>query len=230
MRTVACLLLCLWAAPAWAQITVPAQSQPHTPIVAAVDTSNSATGSVQVLWEAGAGVSVLPVGDGSTVHVWAPPGVHTLRCDVFRVDWESKQFKVERHNATFTVGQAPPPGPQPEPVPPTPTPVPVGKLTAVIIHETEQDTPAFARMAVALRSGSAATWLKDNGHKLLILDDDTVDADGKPMALVATLKQLGVQMPALFVLDAQDNVVLKHALADTTTADNVVEYLRRIGQ
>ena len=228
MRRLACLLLCFWASSAWAQITVPAQVQPHTPIVASVDTSSAATGSVQVLWEAGAGVSVLPVGDGSTVHVWAPPGVHSLRCDVFRVDWESKQFRVERHVASFTVGQAPPPGPQPEPVPP-PTPVPVGKLTAVIVHETEDDTPAFARLAVALRTGSAATWLKDNGHKLLILDDDTVDAEGQPIALVATLKQLGVQMPALFVLDAADKVVLKQTLADTTTADNVVEYLRRIG-
>jgi hypothetical protein len=202
--------------------------QPHTPIVASVDTSNSATGSVQVLWEAGAGVSVLPVGDGSTVHVWAPPGVHSLRCDVFRVDWESKQFRVERHNAQFTVGTPPEPEPQPEPVPP-PQPVPVGKLTAVILHETEESTPAFARMAVALRSGSAATWLKDNGHKLLILDDDSVDAEGQPIRLVATLKQLGVQMPALFVLDGQDRVVLKQTLAEGTTADNVIEMLRRVG-
>lgn len=228
MRRLACLLLCFWVSPAWAQITVPTQVQPHTPIVASVDTSNSATGSVQVLWEAGAGVSVLPVGDGSTVHVWAPPGVHSLRCDVFRVDWESKQFKVERHNASFTVGTPPEPEPQPEPVPP-PQPVPVGKLTAVVLHESEDDSPAFARMAIALRSGSAATWLKDNGHKLLILDDDSVDAEGQPIKLVATLKQLGVQMPALFVLDGKDQVVLKQTLADSTTADNVVEYLRRIG-
>jgi hypothetical protein len=108
--------------------------QPHTPIVASVDTSNSATGSVQVLWEAGAGVQFLPVGDGSTVHVWAPPGVHSLRCDVFRVDWESKQFRVERHNASFQVGTPPEPEPQPEPVPP-PQPVPVdepGPLAAIL--------------------------------------------------------------------------------------------------
>lgn len=229
MRRLACLLLCLWVSPVWAQITVPQRVEPHTPIVASVDTSSAATGSVQVLWEAGAGVSVLPVGDGSTVHVWAPPGVHSLRCDVFRVDWESKQFKVERHNAQFTVGTPPQPDPQPEPVPP-PQPVPVGKLTAVVLHESEDDSPAFARMAVALRSGSAATWIKEQGHKLLILDDDTVDADGQPIKLVATLKQLGVQMPALFVLDAADKVVLKQTLADSTTADNVVEYLRRIRQ
>jgi hypothetical protein len=147
---------------------------------------------------------------------------------VFRVDWESKQFRVERHNASFTVGTPPEPEPQPEPVPP-PQPVPVGKLTAVVLHESEDDSPAFARMAVALRSGSAATWLKDNGHKLLILDDDTVDAEGQPIKLVATLKQLGVQMPALFVLDGKDQVVLKQTLADSTTADNVVELLRRVG-
>lgn len=130
MRRLACLLLGLWVSPVWAQITVPQRVEPHTPIVASVDTSNSATGSVQVLWEAGAGVSVLPVGDGSTVHVWAPPGVHTLRCDVFKVDWESKQFRVERHNAQFSVGTPPQPDPQPEPVPPVPVdePGPLAEL------------------------------------------------------------------------------------------------------
>jgi hypothetical protein len=234
MGRLACVLLCLIASPAWAQITVPAQVEAHAPIVARAELGDSATGSVQVLWEAGPGVYLLPIGDGSTVHAWAPPGEHALRCDVFRVNWDAKTFDIKRHAARFRVGPAPepvpPPDPTPPPTPPTPDPpAPVGKLTAVIVHETEDDSPAVARMFIGLRSGASAKWLADQGHKLLILDDDTVDATGQPVQLVATLKALGVPMPALFVLDGQDRVLLKQTLAEGTTADNVIELLRRAG-
>lgn len=230
MKQFACLLVFLLASPAWAQITVPSQVEAHAPIVARADLGDAATGSVQVLWEAGPGVQLVPVGDGSTVHVWAPPGEHSLRCDVFRVNWDAKTFDIRRHAAKFRVGPAPPP-PSPEPVPPpTPDPpLPVGKLTAVIVHETEDDSPAAARLFIALRTGTPAKWIRDQGHSLLILDDDAVDATGQPLALVSTLKSLGVPMPALFVLDGQDRVLVKQTLAEGTTADNVIELLRRAG-
>jgi len=119
----ACLLLPLMVSPLWGQITAPQQVEPFAPIVASVEIGATDAGSVQVLWEASPGVAIQIVEEGRRLFAWAPPGTHTLRCDVFEVDWESKQFRVERHNATFTVGE-PRPEPEPQPVPP-PTPVPV---------------------------------------------------------------------------------------------------------
>lgn len=196
-------------------ISVPQQSAPYDPIVATCDAPEGA----QILWESDPATQFETVDGGRRIFIWAPPGNHELRCDVFSVDWESKQFSVARHRAAFTVGG----------VEPTPTPTPpVGKLTAVIVHETEDDTASLSRAFVALRSGPSADWLKSQGHSLAIVDDDSTDVDGQPLKILQPLKALGVAMPALFVLDSTNRVVLQQTLPPDVTASGVISLIQGI--
>lgn len=225
MRSVLSLtLLSVWSVclPAVAQITVPPVVAPHTPIVATCDVPAAGeAGSVQVLWESDA--DYLALEGGAKLHIWAAPGEHYLKASVFAVDWESRTFEVRQHRATFRVGDQPTPEPD-EPEPPLPKP---SQVTAVIIHETQDATPAFSRMVTGLRSGPSADWLKAGGHELLVLDDDATDSSGQPLDLVATLKAMGVGMPALFVLDG-DKVLLKTTLPSSAKSTDVVTQIREV--
>lgn len=213
----------------WGQIQIPAEVAIYQPIIA---TCPAAAGA-QVLWESSAQVHYEVGEEGRRLFVWAPPGEHELRCDVFTVDWEAKRFSVERHRAKFkVVGGSPtpvPPTPPPDPVVPPPTPTPVGKLTAVIVRESEEDTPVLGGVFVALRTGEPAKWLRERGHTLVIIDDDTTDAQGNPIPLVQTFKSLGIAMPALFLLDSTNQVIHKSTLSATTTADGILQVIRDTG-
>lgn len=127
-----------------------------------------------------------------------------------------------------------PPGPTPPtPVPPGPTPPVVeGKRALLIIRESADATPAMARLITALRNPPHSVYLKDKGHTLSILDDDSVDKDGRPTPAVeawrAQFKDL--PLPVLFVIDAaQGNHIHKQSLAPTATAGDVIEVLKKFG-
>jgi hypothetical protein len=82
----------------------------------------------------------------------------------------------------------PPPGPAPGPVVP-PVVVPTkGPRTAIIVRESNDDTTAFSEMIDAFRNGPNAEYLRAQGHSLFVLDDDDVDAAGKPLAVLEALK------------------------------------------
>lgn len=123
-------------------------------------------------------------------------------------------------------GAFPIPGVLPGPV------VVEGPRQVVIVHEASDDTPAFARMTVALRTGANSDYLKAKKHSLLILDDDSVDKDGNPSpALQVVRPQLtGLTMPVLFVVDPQSKAIVhKQSLPATATADEVMAILKAHG-
>jgi hypothetical protein len=215
----------LWCSTAFGQIAVPTTTIPYEPIVAAVTVPS--TGDSQVLWDYPPAVKAIQV-DAKTLHVWAPPGSHTLGATVITIDWESKRFNALKHSATFAVSGSPTPPPGPGPAPPTP-PVPSGKLTAIIFEESEDHTPAFARRLVQLRTGTAASYLKSKGHTLKIVDDDSTHEDGATTAMIAKIKAAGVSMPLLAVFNEAGELVKIMPLPDSVTADNVVETLRQLG-
>lgn len=130
-----------------------------------------------------------------------------------------------------------PPGPAPPtptPVPPEPTPPPVvsGKRELLIVRETADVTTPLSGLLVALRNGPSFDYLKTKGHKLAILDDDSVNEAGQPSKLVEAWRPhfAGMTLPVLFIIDAQSRQLLhKESIAPTATADNIIERVREHG-
>ena len=125
-----------------------------------------------------------------------------------------------------------PPGPGPEPPKPEPPVVVSGKRRLLLVHESADDTPEVSRLLVALRAGTAAAYLSEKGHKLSILDDDSVDASGKPAADVEQWRPhfSGLKLPVLFVLDETGKTLIhKQELSAGTTAAQVVEIVKGKG-
>lgn len=105
------------------------------------------------------------------------------------------------------------------------TPDVEGPLRAVILNETEDSTPAYARLYTALRTGTADAWFAERGHKLDIIDDDL----DRPYRALCE-QEAGATRPALVILGNGDkDVVATHPVTEETTADNVVEWMRRAG-
>ncbi len=112
--------------------------------------------------------------------------------------------------------------PQPPPEPDPPTPVIDGKRYVVILRETEDNTPAIGILTTQLRTGEVAAYIKTQGHKLDIFDDDY------PSPLVSKLVAAGEQEPALFILDAATSNVI-HSEPLPTTAAGVMAVLKAHG-
>lgn len=122
----------------------------------------------------------------------------------------------------IVVGGTPPvpPGPPEPPKPPGPPapPTPAGSRIVMIFHESGQQTPAQGILFNELQSGASGTYLRSKGHKVHILDDDSVGSDGKP-ALESWAKHLaGIALPAIVIADDKGNVVHKGP-CPATTAD-----------
>lgn len=232
----------LCASVTWAQLLVPEKVAEHEPIVAAVVIEAGPSDDCSVSWQLEECCNAIEV-DDQTLHIWSPPGKHLIKCTVQIVRLEEIEVstpdggtrvirsylgsELRVHEAEFIVGEAvDPPGPPPGPEPPPPTP---GKRTVVILHESEDATPQFSRMVNGLRSGDNAKYLKDRGHTLLIIDDDTTDEIGRPLEVVTQLSADGLPMPALFVLDEGGAVVHKQPLSPEANAAGVMEVLKGNG-
>jgi hypothetical protein len=143
-----------------------------------------------------------------------------------------------------TVGRLPPPpgpvppGPVPPgPVPPGPGPGPdpqpppaEGARHVLVVYETADVTPAFARLLNGLRSGTGAKYLADHKHTLALIDDDAVTADGAKAALLEKYAA-SVKFPrSLLVVDAASGAVVAIGeLTDASTAAGVIEFLKQNG-
>lgn len=146
MRTL--LLWLLTCTACFAQVNVPATVKPFEPIIATCDAPADDLTESKIFWEVSANVRFIDL--GGALHIWAPPGTHTLEAivitdvyqertvfvpdeespnDITKAKLEKIRFKissqVERYKATFTVtGDVPlPPGPNP-PLPPGPDVIP----------------------------------------------------------------------------------------------------------
>lgn len=117
-------------------------------------------------------------------------------------------------------------GPKPPVVVP-PEPVTSGKRQLVILYESEENDPETGALYVKLRSGATAKYFKDNGHPSpQILDDDL---SGKWTDMLRSEASL-LDLPAMFILDPKTNAILfKSAIANGTTAENIVERIRETG-
>lgn len=105
-------------------------------------------------------------------------------------------------------------------------PSPSGKHF-VILHESEQDTPALTAEFTAIRTGDNAKFFKGKGYALEILDDDPQDQDGNPVPLVAKLNAEGVIPPSIFSLDTSDGVLSKAPLPAGVPA--IMDFVKQHG-
>ena len=137
-----------------------------------------------------------------------------------------------RQDFVVVVGDAPPvpvPPVPPGPKPPEPTPPPVvaGKRELMIVRETADTTPDFARTITALQGkGAAYDYLRSKGHRIAILDDQSP----------ASVRQAwrphfdGMTLPALVILDAETRALLyKGAISPTASAEEVIAKLKEHG-
>lgn len=170
------LLVLLIATPCWAQINVPAETEPHAPIAATLANPIPEGAQVQGGWTL-ATAKFLPVPDG--IHVWAPPGVHEIS---YRGVWIKtvpvtlpdgtvvqvlQGFGFLDETATFKVtGGGPDPGPDP-PDPPTPG----GKYQLVFWYTEQQLDNLPQGQRDILTSLVFRDWLRSQGHVLVeVLD------------------------------------------------------------
>lgn len=129
-----------------------------------------------------------------------------------------------------TVPPGPEPGPDPpDPDPPTPTPVVEGERRVVIIRESSDDSVEFGLMSVALRNGQHADYLSQNGHELLILDDDSTDGTSDSHPLLSELLPLHSDLPAIFILEKRDGRPLHYQTLTTTDAAEVIALIQEHG-
>lgn len=154
------------------------------------------------------------------------------------VGFDSEAKKITRALLTVTItGVGPTPVPPtpvpPEPTPPIPTPPVVeGKRALLIIRESADSTPALARTITALRNPPHSDYLKSHGHTLAVLDDDSVDADGKPSAIVEAWRPqfVGMTLPVIFVIDPNGNkLVGKQSFPANATADDLMKIVKANG-
>lgn len=108
----------------------------------------------------------------------------------------------------------PPPIPPP-PVPPPPPPPPVvQKVQIITVEQTEQSTPAFARIrnSVAIRN-----WAENGSHVIFFIDADSLAKSGgtwKPWAD----RVVGKPLPYVFVATKDGSTILSEGPCPTTEA------------
>lgn len=107
-----------------------------------------------------------------------------------------------------------------------------GPLKLVMIHETADDGPDFARMEVAIRNGDPAAYLASKHHELVILDQDSKTPDNRPSPVVEALRPQfsAMKLPVLFGLDAASGrQTFKAAVPPDSSAADVLAIIKAHG-
>jgi hypothetical protein len=171
-----------------AQVKVDSHYEPYTPIVAECIATAPPDAQVQATWSVTGAAKLVQVSP-LEVHLWAPPGNYDvcvvgmwLKTREVKLGQEKVQvlenFGLLNSKGTFQVGQPDPPTPPNPPTPPDPpTPQPQ-KLTAVVIEESGQRTPAQASVVL---SPTIASWVETGGHKWYVFDRDAENAGRVPV-------------------------------------------------
>lgn len=162
--------------------------KPYEPIVATVE--NEAT---FYLWDWGDTFELIEVGNGQTVHIWAPPGKHKIKCTLLTIDWDARTGTKEYLRATFVVQE----GDDPVPPPPPPPPPPVELTDVLVVYEREQQTAQQAVVLTGLRQ-----YLQQTKLHWRLADKDLKDGStGKTPSwftpYLAAVSKSKLKLPAL---------------------------------
>jgi hypothetical protein len=146
--------------------------------------------------------------NGRGVVFTGPPGRYNIMLAVI------KERGAEQGQAQVVIGPGPGPGPQPV----------VGQRLIVLLHESLDQTPATGTLISNMRQGTAEKYLKDKGHVFLALDES--NGTFKSWRDAAGL----AERPVLMITDKSATQMLyKATLEPSTTADNIIELIKRHG-
>ena len=171
-----------------AQIKVDPRYEPFVPIVAECIATVPPDAQVQATWSVTGAAKLVQVSPVK-VHVWAPPGAYDvslvgmwLKTREVKIGQEKVQvlesFGLLNAKGMFQVDQADPPNPPTPPDPPDPPAPQPQKVTAVVIEESSQRTPAQGSVVL---SPTIAAWVQAGGHKWYVFDRDAENAGRVPV-------------------------------------------------
>lgn len=128
-----------------------------------------------------------------------------------------------------------PPVPKPEP-PPVVVPVSDGHRFALILQESQQQTPEMARMIVELHAGESSAYFAKHNHSVVVLDIDAKDENGQPLDVIQRLKPsiANKPLPVLIVADKTNegrvgNVLSCESIKAAPLAADVVAAVKKSG-
>lgn len=218
------LLVLLIATPCWAQINVPAETEPHAPIAATLANPIPEGAQVQGGWTL-ATAKFLPVPDG--IHVWAPPGVHEIS---YRGVWIKtvpvtlpdgtvvqvlQGFGFLDETATFKVtGGGPDPGPDP-PDPPTPG----GKWQLMLFYESDRLDNYPEAQRQLLTSRVVRESLEQQGHRFRQVVESSALSGSVSAEFVPWFDAVrGKPLPRIAIAPVEGGTVREFALPESLTA------------
>lgn len=118
---VAVISILLFSPVAYSQIKSEVQYQQYEPIILGCDCALKEGETPSFIWNIPAPAQKVVVGDGSNVHVWAPPGRYIATVVVAKVNWKEQSITHEEFTQVFVVtGKGPNPPPEPGPTPDVP--------------------------------------------------------------------------------------------------------------
>ena len=249
-RSLLALALCVIPASLLlAQVKVEPRYEPHVPIVAEYQATVPPDAQIQANWSVTGAAKLVQVSP-LKVHVWAPPGTYdvglfglwlkTREVDIAGAKVQVLEgFGLLNSKSTFVVGQVDPPNPPNPPDPPAPQPQ---KVTAVVIEESSQRTPAQASVVL---SPAIAAWVQAGEHKWYVFDRDAEKAGRVPVCdsrgcrteerggLDASFKSFfdaarGKPLPRL-VIAAQDKGTILCEVVLPATASETLALLKKHG-
>lgn len=148
------------AADPKSRIDVKPQYELYEPIIATVDQE-----ATVYFWDYPETFQAIELDNGRTLHIWAPPGEHHLKCLLLTIDWEAKTVTKASLYAEFIVGE---PGPLPS----------EKKQVVIMINPTRRDNLRRSQQMM-LASLTFRGRLKAAGHQLVgIVDREIKDKEG----------------------------------------------------
>lgn len=176
-------------------IDAPSEVEPYKPIVVTANVVAPEGSQVSYLWDANTVESI--VVNDKILHVWAPPGKHTIELITFAINWEARTSQVARVKATISVkgsvvNPPDPPSPPDDPNPPT-----VKAVSALIVYEKDDLTSTQSLVMNSIRNTYTS-------GKLKMLDKDAQTTANQPF-LTQVLEHIGSQQLPVVVAVQNDS-------------------------
>lgn len=116
------------------------------------------------------------------------------------------------------------------PNPPPPPPSPIAHMTVVVVEESDTNAPhgRTAQQAAVLFHAPTLKWLRENGHRMRLVDKDETAPDVRPYVDQA----MAAGIPHVFFLDSSAGEPIRYEgplMRKDETAETFLELLKEYG-